>query len=136
MPSQDIALEAEYTVADRVGQHCGNYQLVQSLGQGGCAEVYLGKHHYLNSYAALKVLHARLHSGDEHKFLAEAQTLVDLRHPNIVHLLDFGIENGTPVLIMDYAPKGSLRQAYPQGTQIPLTTVVDFVTQIDRKSVV
>jgi serine/threonine protein kinase len=120
----------ECTMTDRVGQHFGNYELVKLLGQGGCAEVYLGKHRYLNSYAALKVLHTRLRSGDEHKFLAEAQTLVDLRHPNIVHLLDFGIENGTPVLIMDYAPNGSLRQAYPQGTQMSLTTVVDFVAQI------
>jgi serine/threonine protein kinase len=117
-------------MTDRVGQQFGNYQLVQLLGQGGCAEVYLGKHRHLNSYAALKVLHARISPGHEHKFQVEAQTLVDLRHPNIVHLLDFGIEDGTPVLIMDYAPNGSLRQAYPQGTQIPLTTVVDFVTQI------
>src|SRR2546421_6893551 len=122
--------EAGYIVIDRVGQHFGNYQLVQLLGQGGSAEVYLGKHRYLNSYAALKVLNARIHPGNEHKFLAEAQTLADLRHPNIVHLLDFAIENGTPVLIMDYAPKGSLRQHAPHGTQMPLTKVIDFVTQI------
>jgi serine/threonine protein kinase len=90
------------------------------LGQGGCAEVYLGKHRYLNSYAALKVLHARLHSGDEQKFLAEAQTLVNLRHPNIVHLLDFGIENGTPVLIMDYAPKRFFTATFsPRHTDAP-----------------
>jgi serine/threonine protein kinase len=117
-------------VIDRVGQHFGNYQLVKLLGQGGSAQVYLGKHRYLNSYAALKVLNARLHLGNEHKFLAEAQTLADLRHPNIVHLLDFAIENGTPVLIMDYAPKGSLRQQTSHGTQMPLSTVVDFVAQI------
>jgi serine/threonine protein kinase len=117
-------------MTDRVGQHFGNYELVQLLGQGGCAEVYLGKHRYLNSYAALKVLHTRLRSGDEQKFLAEAQTLVNLRHPNIIHLLDFGIENGPPVLIMDYAPNGSLRQAFPQGTRIPPATVADLVTQI------
>jgi serine/threonine protein kinase len=117
-------------VTDYVGQHFGNYQLVKLLGQGGCAKVYLGKHRYLNSYAALKVLHTTLHPGDEHTFLAEAQTLVNLRHSNIIHLLDFGIENGTPVLIMDYAPNGSLRQQYPQGTLMPLTTVADVVTQI------
>jgi serine/threonine protein kinase len=115
---------------DRVGQHFGNYELIEALGQGGCAQVYLGKHRYLNSYAALKVLNATIKPRDEHKFLTEAQTLVDLRHPHIVHLRDFGIENGTPVLIMDYAPKGSLRQQYPQGTQMPLPTVVDFVAQI------
>ena len=115
---------------DRIGQYLGNYQLVKLLGRGGCSEVYLGKHRYLNSYAALKVLHARIQPGNEQKILAEAQTLVDLRHSNIVHLLDFVLENSTPVLIMDYAPKGSLRQQYPPGTQMSLTTVVDFVTQI------
>jgi serine/threonine protein kinase len=115
---------------DRVGQQFGSYQLVKLLGRGGSAQVYLGKHRYLNSYAALKVLNTTLRSGDEHKFLSEAQTLVGLRHPNIVHLLDFCIEDGTPVLIMDYAPKGSLRQHAPHRTQLPLPTVVDFVTQI------
>jgi serine/threonine protein kinase/DNA polymerase III delta prime subunit len=114
----------------RVGQYFGNYQLVKWLGQGGCAQVYLGKHRYLNSYAALKVLNARIHPSDEHQFLDEAQRLVDLRHANIVHLLDFCIEDGTAALIMDYAPKGSLRQQYPEGTQMPLTTVVDYVAQI------
>jgi serine/threonine protein kinase len=108
----------------------GNYQLVKLLGRGGCAEVHLGKHRYLNSYAALKVLNARIQPKDEHRYLAEAQTLVDLQHPNIVHLRDFCIENGTPVLIMDYAPRGSLRQNCLQGTQMSLATVVDFVAQI------
>jgi serine/threonine protein kinase len=117
-------------VTDRVGQQIGNYQLVKLLGKGGCAEVYLGKHRYLNSYAALKVLNATIHLGNEHQFLAEAQALVDLRHANIIHLLDFCIENGTPVLIMDYALKGSLRQHHLDGTQMPLTIVVDFVAQI------
>ncbi len=117
-------------MTDRVGQQIGNYQVVKLLGQGGCAKVYLGKHRYLNSYAALKVLNATIHPGHEHQFLAEAQALVDLQHANIIHLLDFRIENETPVLIMDYALKGSLRQHHPDGTQMPLTRVVDFVKQI------
>src|SRR5258707_11546802 len=112
----------EDAMTDRVGQVFGNYRLVKLLGQGGYAEVYLGKHRYLNSYAALKVLNTTLRPVDERIFWAEAQRLSDLRHPNIVRLLDFGVENGTPVLIIDYAPKGSLRQAYPHRTQMPLTT--------------
>src|ERR1700756_1056006 len=105
-------------MTDRVGEHFGNYQLVQLLGQGGQASVYLGRHRYLNSYAALKVLHARIAPLDERTFLSEAQRLVDLHHPHIVRLLDFAIEKGTPVLIMEYAPKGSLRQEYQAGTQV------------------
>src|SRR5579859_6159672 len=122
--------EVGYPVIDRVGQQIGSYQLVKLLGQGGFAKVYLGKHRYLNSYAALKVLNATIEPGEEASLQAEAQALVGLRHANVVHLLDFVIENGTPVLIMDYAQKGSLRQYYPDGTRMPLTTVVDFVAQI------
>src|SRR5215469_13989936 len=122
--------EVKYIVTGRVGQQIGNYQLVKLLGQGGYARVYLGRHRYLDSYAALKVLHTTIHAGDEPGFLAEAQALVGLRHANVVHLLDFVIENGTPVLIMDYALKGSLRQYYPEGARIPLTTIVDLVLQI------
>src|SRR5262249_51019457 len=122
--------EVEQTMTHRLGQYFGNYQLIELLGQGGCAKVYLGKHRHLNGYAALKMLDATIQPEDEQKFLTEAQRLVDLRHPNIVHLLDFGIENGTPILIMEYAPKGSLRQYHPDGTQMPLTKVADFVVQI------
>lgn len=45
-------------MTDCVGQQLGNYQLLKLLGQGACTNVYLGKHRYLNSYAALKVLFA------------------------------------------------------------------------------
>jgi eukaryotic-like serine/threonine-protein kinase len=41
---------------NREGQQLGNYRLVRLLGQGAFAEVYLGEHIYLKSYAALKVL--------------------------------------------------------------------------------
>src|SRR5215475_1176474 len=97
-------------MTDRVGQQFGNYQLVKLLGHGGSADVYLGKHRYLNSHAALKVSRKTIVAADEQKFLVEAQTLVDLRHPHIVRLLDFSGENGIPMLIMEYAPQGSLRQ--------------------------
>src|SRR5947208_2406116 len=41
---------------NRLGQHFGNYQLIRMLGRGGAAEVYLGKHLYLKTHAAIKLL--------------------------------------------------------------------------------
>ena len=75
---------------DRVGQQVGNYRLEQLLGRGGFAEVYLGRHVYLDSPAAIKLLHTNLAQGDIEGFRSEAITLVRLIHPNIVRILDFG----------------------------------------------
>ncbi|HVB21122.1 MAG TPA: protein kinase [Ktedonobacteraceae bacterium] len=112
-----------------VGQKLGNYRLVRLLGQGGYAQVYLGEQVYLGTEAAIKILHAQLSSQDVERFRFEARTIARLEHPNIVHILDFGVEGNTPFLVMSYAPYGSLRQIHPRGTCLPLTTVVDYVQQ-------
>src|SRR6266567_79273 len=100
---------------NKVGQQFGNYHLVRLLGQGGFAEVYLGEHTYLKAQAAIKVLHTQLAKQEMESFLAEARTIARLRHPYIVGVLEFGVENGTPFLVMDYAPNGTLKQRHPRG---------------------
>ncbi|GCF11502.1 serine/threonine-protein kinase [Dictyobacter arantiisoli] len=118
-------------MAERIGQRLGNYNLLQLLGEGGFAEVYLGEHQYLKSQAAIKVLQTRLSgSADTDSFLKEAQTIARLSHPNIVRVMDFGIEGETPYLVMDYAPSGTLRNRHPHGTVVPLETIVPYVKQV------
>ncbi|HLJ32120.1 MAG TPA: serine/threonine-protein kinase, partial [Ktedonobacteraceae bacterium] len=114
-------------MANRVGQQFGHYQLTRLLGKGGFAEVYLGRHIYLGSEAAIKVILNE--STDKELFLTEGRTLVRLIHPHIVRLLDFGIENNIPYFVMDYAPNGSLREKHPHGTRLPLATIVTYVNQ-------
>jgi serine/threonine protein kinase len=115
---------------DRVGQQLGNYRLLRLLGEGGFAEVFLGEHVYLNSQAAIKVLHTRLGQDDQEVFLSEARTIVRLKHPHIVRVLEFGIEGTTPFLVMDYAPQGTLRERHPRGTLVPLEVVQSYVRQV------
>ncbi|HLH62848.1 MAG TPA: serine/threonine-protein kinase [Ktedonobacteraceae bacterium] len=117
-------------MADRSGQQLGNYQLIRLLGRGGFAEVYLAKHTYLNTNAAIKILHLRLAVGDEESFLTEARIIGSLVHPHIVRVLDFGIADNTPYLVMDYAPNGTLRQRHPRGAILPLLTIVSYSRQI------
>ncbi len=117
-------------MADRVGQQLGNYRLVRLLGRGGFAEVYLGEHIYLDTPAAIKVLHAQLADADVAQFRSEARTIARLVHPHIVRVLEFGVEDAAPFLVMDYAPNGTLRQRHPEGTRLPLSTVVDYVMQL------
>ncbi|HLG60997.1 MAG TPA: protein kinase [Ktedonosporobacter sp.] len=117
-------------MTDRVGQKLGNYRLVRLLGQGGFAEVYLGEHIYLETPAAIKVLHAQLADDDVGQFRTEARTIARLVHPHIVRVLEFGVEGSTPFLVIDYAPNGSLRTRYTRGSVLPLPTIVSYVEQL------
>src|ERR1700738_1933876 len=115
---------------DRAGQQLGNYRLIRLLGRGGFAEVYLGEHVYLKSYAALKVLHTVLRDEEQAGFLKEAQTLVRLTHPHIVRLFDFAIEDGTPFLLMEHAPNETLRPRHPARSHLPLDVIIPYVQQV------
>jgi eukaryotic-like serine/threonine-protein kinase len=115
---------------EREGQRLGNYHLVRLLGRGGFAEVYLGEHIHLNTLAAVKMLHTNLVNDELVKFRNEARTIARLEHPSIVRVLDFGVEDDVPFLIMNYAPNGTLRQHHPRGSQLPLSTILTYVRQI------
>ncbi|MGB8348356.1 MAG: serine/threonine-protein kinase [Ktedonobacteraceae bacterium] len=117
-------------MSDRVGQQFGNYTLVRLLGWGGFADVYLGQHIHLNTLVAIKVLHGQLPAEDVEQFLQEARTLVRLEHSHIIRVLDFGIEDDAPYLVMAYAPNGTVRQLYPKGSVLPLARIVSYTAQI------
>ena len=115
----------EYT-----GEKLGNYRLMKLLGRGGFADVYLGEHIYLQTAAAIKVLRMQLTDEALEKFLVEARTVARLSHPNIVSVLEFGIEQATPFLVMSYAPYESLRQRHPRGSLLPAAAIVFYVEQV------
>jgi serine/threonine protein kinase len=117
-------------MVDRVGQQLGNYRLVNLLGQGGYAEVYLGQHVRFKQQAAIKVLNAHLSEQEIEHFQQEAETIATLAHPSIIRVLDFDVQEGVPFLVMDYAPHGPLRRRYPKGTVVPLPQIVSYVKQI------
>jgi serine/threonine protein kinase len=116
--------------ASHIGERIGNYRLAKLLGRGGFAEVYLAEHIHLNTQAAVKLLSTQLASEDIEVFRNEARMIASLLHPHIVRVLDFGVENAVPYLVMDYAPNGTLRLLHPKGSRLPLQTVVSYVQQI------
>jgi serine/threonine protein kinase len=117
-------------MADRTGQQLGNYHLERLLAQGGFGDVYLGEHIHLGTQAAIKVLKTQLVQEDIERFRREARTIARLIHPHIVRILEFGVEESTPFLVMDYAPNGTLRERHPKGSIVPLPQVVSYVKQM------
>src|SRR2546425_11204278 len=117
-------------MADLVGRQFGNYHLIRLLGQGGFADVYLGEHVHLNTLAAIKVLRTQLVADDITNFRNEARTIAHLSHPNIVRVLEFGVEGTIPFLVMEYAPNGTLRQRHPRNVAVSAEVVAPYVKQV------
>jgi len=117
-------------MGDRVGQRLGNYRVIRLLGKGGFGDVYLGEHIHLNTQVAIKVLQTRLVGSNLEQFRVEAQTIARLVHPHIVRIFDFGVEDDSPFLVMDYAPNGILRQRHPKGIPVPAKSIVAYVKQV------
>ncbi|GAC1620607.1 MAG: hypothetical protein NVS4B11_12920 [Ktedonobacteraceae bacterium] len=113
----------------------GNYQVEHELGSGGFGRVYKGYHSILTERTvAVKVLHSHLSSSEEHEqFLQEARFLERLKHPNILHIFDVGVDHeGFPYLVSVYAPGGSLRELLNQHKPRPLPEhlAVSIIAQI------
>ncbi len=87
-----------------VGQTIGRYQITEHLGRGGMAEVYKAYQPSLDRYVAIKVMHTFL--ADDKDFLTrferEAKVVATLRHPNIVQVHDFDVQNGQYYMVMEY----------------------------------
>lgn len=118
-------------MTDFLGTCIGHYRLERLLGTGGFAAVYLATHRHLNTQVAIKVLHTRLREEHWQLFQNEALAIANLKHPHIVRMLDFGIQDDQiPYLVMDYLPGGTLRQSYTQGAPAPLPQVALSIRQI------
>src|SRR5260370_397854 len=117
-------------MANHIGRQFGNYRLQRLIGHGGFADVYLGEHIYMGTQAAIKLLHTQLGNKEVERFQQEARTVARLEHAHIVRVLEFGVEDTIPFLVLSYAPNGTLRDRHPKGTVLPLPKVVEYTQQI------
>ena len=89
----------------------GRYEILQEVGRGGMAIVYLARQTDLDRFVALKEL-AAFHAADHSialRFLRESRVAGSLSHPNIVTVHDYFEHDGTPYIAMEYVERGSLR---------------------------
>jgi serine/threonine-protein kinase len=89
----------------------GRYRVESHLARGGMADVYLGTDTRLERTVALKIMHAGLASDEDfvRRFIAEARSVAQLSHPNVVAVFDQGADGRTLYLAMEYVRGQSLR---------------------------
>ncbi|HKW59284.1 MAG TPA: serine/threonine-protein kinase [Candidatus Dormibacteraeota bacterium] len=99
------------------GTKLGQYEVQDFVGQGAMGVVYRAYHSQLERIGAVKVMQAITPDPDTvARFRHEAQAIAKLRHPNIVDVYDFGEFQGTPYMIVEYIPGGSLAGRMAEGT--------------------
>ena len=91
------------------GTRLGPYEVQEFIGQGAMGTVYRAYHAQLERSGAVKVLQVLAAGKDAAaRFRHEAQAIAQMRHANIVNVYDFGEYEGTPYMIVEYVPGGSL----------------------------
>ena len=121
-----------------IGRAIGSYRLVQILGSGGAGSVFLGQSITTPAeQVAIKVMMppaqlSRAGRDDFRKrFLREAQTLRQLRHPHIVSIIAAGEvpEIGLAYMILPYMTGGTLANRLRAGP-LPLNDVARYLSQL------
>jgi len=111
------------------------YRVIEPLGGGGMAEVYLVRDEVLGRDVALKVM-SRRYAGDEEfveRFRREAQSAAALSHPNIVQVYDRGeTGDGTYYIAMEYVAGGTLKDRILRKGPIPPQKAVAVTLQVAR----
>jgi serine/threonine protein kinase len=89
------------------------YELLESLGKGGMGKVYKATQKSLGRIVAIKTLNIELahNKASVDRFAKEAAAMAQLRHPNIVYVIDRGCEgNQLHYFVMEYVDGPSLRE--------------------------
>jgi len=116
----------------------GQYQILSEIGRGGMGIVYKAWQPMLKRYVAIKILPPHFAQDTEfvRRFHQEAQNAAGLNHPNIVHIYDFGIQQGYQFIVMELlegetlasliARHGALSVDYTAGILAQIASALDY----------
>ncbi len=108
------------------------YRIVERIGDGAMGAVYRGERVKLGRPVAIKFLLEEYAATPDglRRFEVEARAMSRLAHPNCVAVTDFGVDDGTPYLIMEFAPGRSLREVLRSEERLVPARAVAIVRQV------
>ena len=111
----------------------GRYKIIQQIGRGGMADVYLARDLILDGEeVAVKVLRTNDQTDPiaVARFQREAKAMADLDHPNIVRITDIGEEDGQQYLAMEYVAGLDLKRYIKENAPLSNEEAVRLMGQI------
>jgi eukaryotic-like serine/threonine-protein kinase len=113
------------------GDDFGPYRVIRLLGRGGMGEVYEVEDRENARRVALKVLSNRLSGpADRARFMREGRLAAGISHPNTVYVYGTDDINGVPVIAMELAPGGTLKDRVKIKGPLPPSQAIDALLQV------
>jgi raffinose/stachyose/melibiose transport system substrate-binding protein len=134
-PKIQVASIQEREMSNLIGQSLGRYQILEQLGEGGMATVYKAFDTRLERDVAVKIIRRAAFPPEQldrilKRFEREAKALAKLSHPNIVGVIDYGDYEGSPYLVMEFLPSGTLKDRL--GKPIPWQEAARLLLPVAR----
>ena len=109
------------------------YEIRSKLGEGGMGVVYLAKQLGLNRDVAVKTLiGATVARATLARFWAEAEVMAEVKHPNVVQVIELGEYAGRPFMAMEFVSGGSLANRLRGGVQLPPRDAAELMEKVAR----
>jgi serine/threonine protein kinase len=112
----------------------GKYRLVRLLGKGGMGHVWLADHLTLSCPVAIKIIDPAIASDPDFRarFLREARAAAAIRSPHVVQILDHGVEDGSPYIVMELLEGESLAQRLWRAQRLSPLETARILNQVGR----
>ncbi|THE14428.1 Stk1 family PASTA domain-containing Ser/Thr kinase [Bacillus timonensis] len=110
----------------------GRYKILEVIGGGGMANVYLARDVILERDVAIKVLRLDFSNDEEFikRFRREAHAATSLAHPNIVSIYDVGEEEDIYYIVMEYVPGQTLKQYIQRNAPLHPKEAINIMLQL------
>jgi serine/threonine-protein kinase len=107
------------------------YRILAALAEGSMGVVYKAERVPIGKAVAIKFLHAAFAQDKEFlgRFERETHVMSRLAHPHCVSVLDFGVADGAPYLVMDYVAGTTLRDLLDDGP-LPVPRALALMRQM------
>ena len=114
------------------GTEFAGYRIVNTLGRGGMAVVYLAEHDFLQRKVALKVLAPQLAEDERfrERFVRESRLAASLDHPNVVPIYEAGATGGDLFIAMRYVEGTDLRTLLAESGALDPSRAVSICRQV------
>jgi eukaryotic-like serine/threonine-protein kinase len=112
----------------------GRFRLEEQIGSGGMSTVYRAWDTTLERWVAIKLMHRDISSDPDQleRFRREARAVARLNHPHLVTVIDFGEDDGSPYIVLEFVEGETLKQRIKRLGRLPVAEAVAYAIEIGR----